>query len=226
MAAVKIAVLLAVTTLFAPAGAADPQPAQLATEAQCWPCYSSCMHTCDDGHGVTPAPDVNRSQPAAHPAVDNGAAAASVPVNSTDGTAVVVHSTVGTLAAIHKTDGSGAPIADGYDDYKGGNKSDGEGYYEKYFECKKKCIVDCYKDLPPVCYKMCISETCLTLPPCKRGDWYKACGNKCFHNQPYPGPNPGPKPTPPPPTPPKPVPPPPKAGAEGEAKDAVPVTGY
>ncbi|EMS56405.1 hypothetical protein TRIUR3_04658 [Triticum urartu] len=214
MAAAKIAVLLAATALFATAAAADPQPPQLATEAQCWPCYSSCMHTCDDGHGVTPAPVVNRSQPAAHTAVDNGPTAASVLVNSTDGT------------AIHKTDGAVVPV----------NKGGGEDYYEKYFECKKKCIVDCNKDLPPVCYKMCISETCLTLPPCKRGDCYKACGNKCFHSQPYPGPNPAPKPTPPPPTPPKPVtpppsppkpmPPPPKAAAEGEAKDAVPVTGY
>ncbi|XP_037456013.1 transcriptional-regulating factor 1-like [Triticum dicoccoides] len=190
MAAAKIVVLLAATTaLFAAAaGAADPQPPQLASEAQCWPCYSSCMQTCD-AHGSTPAPDV---------------------VNSTDGSAVAVHSTVGAPAAIHKTeDGSGAPVADGYDD-KGGSKGGGGDDYEKYFECKKKCIVDCYKDLPPVCYKMCVSQTCLTLPPCKRGDCFKACGSKCFHNQPYPGPNPGPtppKPMPPPPSPPKPMPP-------------------
>ncbi|KAM3297046.1 hypothetical protein ACQJBY_039090 [Aegilops geniculata] len=199
MAAAKIAVLLVAAALFAAAGAApaDPQPPQLATEAQCWPCYSSCMHTCDDGHGGTPAPDV---------------------VNSTDGSAVGVRSAVGTLAT---EDGSGAPIADGYDD-KGG----AEDHYEKYFECKKKCIVDCYKDLPPVCYKMCVSETCLTLPPCKRGDCYKACGIKCFHSQPTPTP---PKPMPPPPpSPPKPMPPrpspiPPKPSPPNAAAKA---TGY
>ncbi|XP_047057224.1 leucine-rich repeat extensin-like protein 3 [Lolium rigidum] len=91
------------------------------------------------------------------------------------------------------------------------NSSDGG---KDYFTCKKKCIVDCYKDLPPVCYKMCIAETCLKLPPYKQGDCFKACGHKCFHN--HPGPKPGPpkpkpkpKPTPPkpkPPTPPKPTP--------------------
>ncbi|XP_045086188.1 uncharacterized protein [Aegilops tauschii subsp. strangulata] len=202
MAAAKIAILLVAAALLAAAGAADPQPPQLSTEAQCWPCYSSCMHTCDDGHGGTPAPDV---------------------VNSTDGSAVGVRSAVGTLAAIHKTeDGSGAPIADGYDE-KGGNKGDGE----EYFECKKKCIVCCYKDLPPVCYKMCVSQTCLALPPCmcKRGDCYKACGIKCFHNQPTPTP---PKPMPPPPSPPKPMPPrpspiPPKPSPP---KAAAKATGY
>ncbi|KAE8810151.1 hypothetical protein D1007_13218 [Hordeum vulgare] len=38
------------------------------------------------------------------------------------------------------------------------------GDVQKYFQCKKSCILDCYKDLPPVCFKMCINETCLTLP--------------------------------------------------------------
>uniref|UniRef100_A0A453MT24 Bowman-Birk serine protease inhibitors family domain-containing protein n=1 Tax=Aegilops tauschii subsp. strangulata TaxID=200361 RepID=A0A453MT24_AEGTS len=150
MAAAKIAILLVAAALLAAAGAADPQPPQLSTEAQCWPCYSSCMHTCDDGHG-------------------------------------------------------------------------GDG--EEYFECKKKCIVCCYKDLPPVCYKMCVSQTCLALPPCKRGDCYKACGIKCFHNQPTPTP---PKPMPPPPSPPKPMPPrpspiPPKPSPP---KAAAKATGY
>ncbi|KAI5000779.1 mulatexin-like [Hordeum vulgare subsp. vulgare] len=78
------------------------------------------------------------------------------------------------------------------------------GDVQKYFQCKKSCILDCYKDLPPVCFKMCINETCLTLPADKQVDCYKACGMKCFH---YPGPNPGPKPMPPSPTPPKPMPP-------------------
>ncbi|KAF7029705.1 hypothetical protein CFC21_041389 [Triticum aestivum] len=132
MAAAKIAVLLAATALFAAAGAADPQPPPAGNETQCWQCYSTCMHKCD-------------------------------------------------------------------------NSSSGD--VQKYFQCKKSCILDCYKELPPVCFKMCISQTCLTLPPDKQVDCYKACGTKCFHNQPYPGPNPGPKP-PTPPGPPKPMPPP------------------
>lgn len=88
-AAAKIAVLLAATALFAAAGAADPQPPQPGKESQCWQCYSSCIHKCD-------------------------------------------------------------------------NSSSGE--VQKYFQCKKSCILDCYKELPPVCFKMCISQTCLTLP--------------------------------------------------------------
>ena len=200
-AAAKIAVLLAVAALFAVAGADDPQAAK---EGACWQCYSTCMQKCD-GCPNAPARTANRTQPAAHIAVDDGAAAASVdPVNYTD-------PITGTL---HSGDGAVAHVADSYDDNgddededededsndkdkdKDDDKKDKKDKKKKkkdddededededdddddkrssgsndgkdYFTCKKKCVVDCYKDLPPVCYKMCISETCLNLPPCK-----------------------------------------------------------
>ncbi|XBI33200.1 hypothetical protein VPH35_056557 [Triticum aestivum] len=163
MAAAKLAALLAMAALFAVAGAANPQ------EAHCWQCYYSCMQQKCGGY----------RNPAAHTAVDDGAAAASVPVNSTDGIAAVMHPTDG---------GAAAHVAGGY---------------ESYCKCNKACIVDCYKALPPVCYQMCVSETCSKLPPCKQAECYKACGDKCYHKQPSPGPKPpSPKPTPPKPAPP------------------------
>ncbi|XP_044359792.1 protein PYRICULARIA ORYZAE RESISTANCE 21 [Triticum aestivum] len=174
MAAAKLAVLLAVAALFAVAEAANPQ------EAHCWQCYYSCMQQKCGGY----------RNPAAHTAVDDGTAAASVPLNSTDGTTAVVHPADG---------GAAAHVAGGY---------------ESYCKCNKACILDCYKALPPVCYQMCVSETCSKLPPCKQAECYKACGDKCYHKQPSPGPkppspkpNPGPKPPSPKPTPPKPAPP-------------------
>ncbi|EMS55598.1 hypothetical protein TRIUR3_08524 [Triticum urartu] len=169
MAAAKLAALLAVAALSAVAGAAGPQ------EAHCWQCYSSCMQQKCGGY----------RNPAAHTAVDdNGAAAASVPGHSIDGTAAIVHPTDGG-AAVHVAGG-----------------------YESYCKCNKACIVDCYKALPPVCYQMCVSETCVKLPPCKQAECYKACGDKCYHKQPSPGPKPpSPKPPGPKPTPPKPAPP-------------------
>uniref|UniRef100_M8BE58 Uncharacterized protein n=1 Tax=Aegilops tauschii TaxID=37682 RepID=M8BE58_AEGTA len=126
MAAAKLAVLLAVAALFAVAEAANPQ------EAHCWQCYYSCMQQKCGGY----------RNPAAHTAVDDGTAAASVPLNSTDGTTAVVHPADG---------GAAAHVAGGY---------------ESYCKCNKACILDCYKALPPVCYQMCVSETCSKLPPC------------------------------------------------------------
>ncbi|KAM0928827.1 hypothetical protein ACQ4PT_002013 [Festuca glaucescens] len=230
-AAAKIAVLLAVAALFAAAGADDPQARK---EAGCWQCYSTCMHKCD-GYADAPLRSANRTEPAAHIAVDDGAAAAT--------------------GTVHSTDGAVADFSDSYDD-KGDDEDEDEDEDDDdkdkdkdkdkdddkddkkddddedededdddnhrsnggkdYFTCKKKCIVDCYKDLPPVCYKMCIAETCLKLPTYKQGDCFKACGHKCFHKHPRPKPKPGPpspKPKPPspkPPTPPKPTPTPPK----------------
>ncbi|XP_037471746.1 uncharacterized protein LOC119346511 isoform X1 [Triticum dicoccoides] len=117
MAAAKIAVLLAATTLFAAAGAADPQPPLPGNETQCWQCYSTCMHKCD-------------------------------------------------------------------------NSSCGD--VQKYFQCKKSCILDCYKELPPVCFKMCISQTCLTLPP---GGLLQGMSDQMFPQPPVPRAKPGSKAT-------------------------------
>jgi hypothetical protein len=151
------------------------------------------MHKCD-GYPDAPLRTANRTQPAAHIAVDDGAAAASIgPTTATD----------------HSTDGAVAHVSDSYDD-KGDDEDEDEDDDDNdkdknkdkdkdddddddddddkddkkddddddddddhrsnngkdYFTCKKTCIVNCYKDLPPVCYKMCVAETCLTLPPC------------------------------------------------------------
>uniref|UniRef100_A0ACD5VIZ2 Uncharacterized protein n=1 Tax=Avena sativa TaxID=4498 RepID=A0ACD5VIZ2_AVESA len=220
-AAAKIAVLLAVAALFAAAGADDPQATK---EAGCWECYSTCMHKCD-GYPDAPARTANRTEPAAHIAVDDGAEAASVdPVHSSDGAVAHVsddsYDDKGDDEDDDKKDKNGDKDDDKKDDadkdedededdddYDNRSGSSGDG--KDYFTCKKKCIVDCYKDFPPVCYKMCVAQTCLTLPPYKQGECFKACGHKCFHKHPSPKPKP-PSPKPPTPKPPSPKPPSPK----------------